>query len=225
LPLKAQVGLLRFLQDGKYRPLGGQREEKSDVRIVAACNRSLEDEVKSGRFRCDLYYRLNLLSIDVPPLRARREDIPLLSRHFLRECAHRYSSRQKGLHSTTLTWLSEYGGPATSARWRTSCIASLFCEDQELRIAEPGTVCEGHLHSPAPPSADLCAGATHYRVARARALEQFDRAYLSRVLTIADGNVTKAAALAGKETPGTGQAAQALRHFAYQGERSQSVVC
>ena len=78
-----QASLLRFLETGIFRPLGSTRELKVDVRIVAAINRDIEEEVKAKRFRHDLYYRLNVCRINIPPLRDRKEDIPLLVRHFL----------------------------------------------------------------------------------------------------------------------------------------------
>ncbi|MBI2897094.1 MAG: sigma-54-dependent Fis family transcriptional regulator [Deltaproteobacteria bacterium] len=83
IPLALQVKLLRALQEGTFEPLGG-RTQRTDVRIVAATNRGLAAEIKAGRFREDLYYRLNVIALTCPPLRERREDIPLLADHFLR---------------------------------------------------------------------------------------------------------------------------------------------
>lgn len=82
--LTIQASLLRFLETGIFRPLGSTKEVKVNVRIVAAINKTIEDEVKNKRFRHDLYYRLNVCRINVPPLRDRKEDIPILVRHFLR---------------------------------------------------------------------------------------------------------------------------------------------
>ncbi len=83
LSLNVQAKLLRFIQDKTYEPLGGVKALRADVRIVAATNRNLEDEVAKGRFRQDLYYRLNVMKITLPPLAERKEDIPLLIKHFI----------------------------------------------------------------------------------------------------------------------------------------------
>jgi sigma-54 specific flagellar transcriptional regulator A len=89
LPLSVQVKLLRLLQQREYSPVGESRVVKCDVRIVAATNRNLEEEVAEGRFREDLFYRLNVIHVDLPPLRERPEDVPLLANHFLRAAAAR----------------------------------------------------------------------------------------------------------------------------------------
>src|SRR6185436_6415144 len=83
LPLSAQVKLLRFLQDKEYRPLGARKTAKADVRIIAASNAKMDELLSLGRIRQDLFYRLNVLPLHLPPLRQRKEDIPLLARHFV----------------------------------------------------------------------------------------------------------------------------------------------
>lgn len=89
LPLAVQVKLLRLLQQREYTPVGESRSQKCDIRIVAATNRNLEEEVKAGRFREDLYYRLNVIHVELPALRDRPQDIMLLANHFLKTCSAR----------------------------------------------------------------------------------------------------------------------------------------
>ncbi len=110
MPLDLQVKLLRVLQDGTFERLGGSRTLSADVRIIAATNRDLEAAVREGRFRSDLYYRLNVFPIHVPALRERSEDVPVLVRHFVMKYAARLGKRieqipQRGLEQlTTYEW-------------------------------------------------------------------------------------------------------------------------
>jgi transcriptional regulator with GAF, ATPase, and Fis domain len=111
LPLDLQAKLLRALQEREIERLGGDKTIKVDVRIVAATNRVLEDEVKAGRFRLDLYYRLFVFPIHLPPLRERREDIPALLQHFVMLAAQKYGKPVKGLEPRSVEVLTNYSWP------------------------------------------------------------------------------------------------------------------
>lgn len=111
LPLAAQAKLLRVLQDGSITPVGGTRESKTNVRIVAATNRDLELEVKEGRFREDLFYRLSVFPIRVPPLRERKIDIPLLADLFMKRFAERHRVDLQGLTPRAMASLVSYDWP------------------------------------------------------------------------------------------------------------------
>src|SRR5262245_51866723 len=203
LPLKVQVALLRFLEDGRFRPLGSSKEEHANVRILAASNRSLEEEIAAGRFRQDLYYRLNLISLDIPPLRERRGDVQVLSQYFLRQWTERYRLPHKRLHETTRTWFDSYGWPG-NVRELENLIhrECLCCDEVELNIKAPAAMraqAQGSKE-PAEPVAQLS-----YRAAKTRVLQEFDRTYLTQVIRRANGNVTKAAKLAGKERRALGK--------------------
>lgn len=106
-----QVKLLRFLQEGEIRPIGINQRRRVSVRVIAATNRDLEEEVRSGRFREDLYYRLAAIRIRVPPLAERRADIPLLARHLLTEAMQHHGKTVRGLTDETLACLQEYHWP------------------------------------------------------------------------------------------------------------------
>ena len=111
LPLAEQVKLLRVLQERKVRGIGEASETSIDVRVLAATNRVIEDDVKTGRFRQDLYYRLNVIRIPVPPLRDRREDIGELARHFLERCSREHNKQIRSFSADALRALDAYSYP------------------------------------------------------------------------------------------------------------------
>jgi DNA-binding NtrC family response regulator len=106
-----QVKLLRVLETGEFERVGSSRTRKVNVRIISATNAELSDDVASGRFRQDLLFRLNTVEIRVPPLRDRREDVPALGMHFLRQHARRYRKQLTGFHADALQALSEHNWP------------------------------------------------------------------------------------------------------------------
>jgi len=111
LPLKTQVKLLRFLEEGSFEKVGGEKKVSVDVRIISATNKNLKEEVRQGRFREDLYYRLNVIPIHLPPLRERRSDIPLLAAHFLAEAEQESGKKVPELAPETLNTMMDYGWP------------------------------------------------------------------------------------------------------------------
>ncbi|HEX4516445.1 MAG TPA: sigma 54-interacting transcriptional regulator, partial [Polyangiaceae bacterium] len=111
LPLNLQVKLLRVLQEENIRRLGDPKDIKVDVRIVAATHRDLTAEVKAGRFREDLFYRINVLHVAIPPLRERREDVPLLIDHFVARNNTRLGTNIRGVAADAKKILLEYGWP------------------------------------------------------------------------------------------------------------------
>ncbi|WOE40971.1 phenol degradation transcriptional regulator MobR [Acinetobacter chinensis] len=111
LSSRAQAALLRMLQEGEFERVGDQQTRKVDVRIVAATNEDLEQAVKNGKFRADLYYRLNIFPVMIPPLRERREDIPLLISHFLARFENMYDKTLKGLSDKAKNFVMKYEWP------------------------------------------------------------------------------------------------------------------
>jgi PAS domain S-box-containing protein len=111
MPLELQSKLLRIIQDGEFERLGSPRTFKTDVRIIAATNRNLDEEVRNGKFREDLFYRLNVFPITMPPLRQRKEDIPLLVNHFVAKFNNKIGKKIETVSKDTLNILHEYHWP------------------------------------------------------------------------------------------------------------------
>jgi transcriptional regulator with GAF, ATPase, and Fis domain len=131
MPLELQCKLLRVIQDGEFERLGSPRTIKIDVRIIAATNRNLAEEVRNGRFREDLFYRLNVFPITMPPLRQRKDDIPLLVNHFVAKFNKKIGKKIETVSKETLNALQEYHWPGN--------VRELESVIERAIITSPGT--------------------------------------------------------------------------------------
>jgi PAS domain S-box-containing protein len=146
-----QVKLLRVLQEGTFEPLGSARTRRVDVRIIAATSRNLPDLIESGQFRHDLYYRLNVMPITLPPLRDRREDIPLLLNHYLRHFNHATGKQIQAIHPDALRLLLAYDFPGNIRELRNILEhAFVLCKGGEIVPA----CLPADLHAPHLPAAE-----------------------------------------------------------------------
>lgn len=137
LPLDAQVKLLRVLQSGEIQPIGARVTRDVDVRVIAATNRTLLDEVAAGRFREDLYYRLNVVQVTIPPLRARKADIPPLARHMLARIATQPGMRGLGITDEALGLLMAYDWPGNVRQLQNALFrAAVLCDGDALTTAD-----------------------------------------------------------------------------------------
>jgi DNA-binding NtrC family response regulator len=165
LPMPAQVKLLRALQEGEVEPVGGRKSVKVDVRIVSATNRDLIADVKAGRFREDLFYRLHVFPIMIPPLRQRLEDIPELTRHFLTRIAAEEGKRMRGVGAPALALLAAFRWPGNVRQLENAIFRAVVLADGEeigvnefpQIVAQVGTEA-GAAHPWIEPSPAMAAG-------------------------------------------------------------------
>lgn len=196
LPARAQVALLRFLQQGEVRPVGGGALRRVDVRVIAASNRPLGALAAAGAFREDLYFRLAVLELTLPPLRERREDIGALARHFLARRGAAYGRPGLGLAPEAEAWLVAHDWPGNVRQ-----LDNLI--HRAVVTAEGSTVGLADIAPRAAEQAPLSPDG--FRTAKTRAVDDFERRYLAALMTEAGGNVTAAAARAGKERRALGK--------------------
>jgi two-component system response regulator GlrR len=186
-----QAKLLRFLQDNEYKPLGDNRIRRADVRIIAATNRNLAELIKEGKFRDDLYYRLNIVTLKIAPLRQRQTDIPLLVDHFIRRYSHEYKRPRIKFTETAYQYLLTYSWPGNVRELENKIQQIIVLSKTRLidvkDIAFPAS-------EPAVPVPEL----EYFRTAKAKTISNFERSYLIRLLTEFRGDVVRAARRAGK---------------------------
>ncbi|MBM3751366.1 MAG: sigma-54-dependent Fis family transcriptional regulator [Acidimicrobiia bacterium] len=187
-----QAKLLRFLEEKTFRRVGGMADVHVDVRVVAATNRQLEEALRSGKFRDDLYYRLNVLRIEVPPLRERGEDVALLAQHFVESFAKEFKRRVPGLSAEAVRRLETHGWPGNVRELRNLVErAVLLTEDGTLQPADFGTI-----GTPIPtPGAEV---ETPFTLPpQGVNLEDVERSLVEQALERSGGNQTRAATLLG----------------------------
>ena len=189
MPLPLQAVLLRVLQDHRFTRLGGRGEVQCDVRIIAATNRDLNRMVAEGVFREDLFYRLNVFPVRLPPLRERREDVLLLADHFLNRVAHRYGLTVQPFPAAVRRRLLEHGWPG-NVRELANAV------ERMALLAEDGTLCVDDLPgAPPPPSGEP--GCPFLLPARGVHLDSVEAGLLRQALERASGNRAAAAKLLG----------------------------
>jgi DNA-binding NtrC family response regulator len=181
MPGPMQVSLLRFLDQGEYRPVGGTRSLQADVRIIGATNQDIHALIAQGRFREDLLYRLNTMTLQIPPLRERKEDIPVLANHFLR------SIRAAGLAtrpfaSDAMTSLTAYYWPGNIRELRN------VLERLVMMSSEKGPISREEVMAALP----KFSGSLHAGESSHCSLDEIERLHIQRVLEASDGNKTQA---------------------------------
>lgn len=195
MSLKTQAKVLRVLQEQVFEPVGGTSSVRVDVRVLAATNKDLPAEIREGRFREDLYFRLNVIPIFVPPLRERQSDIPLLAEHFMSEFAHEHGRRVKVLDAGAVAALGAYSWPGNVRELRNVLERLMIMvrgdtiQAQDLAFLHGGRVETSGLFDA--DAADV--------VPLQAARERFEREYILRALAAQRGNMSRTAQALGVE--------------------------
>jgi len=202
---KGQVVLLRFLQDQFYKPLGAGSSCQANVRIIAATNEKLSQLVERGLFRQDLFYRLNIVRIEMPSLLQRSEDIEVLTDHFLHKYKSQYNQPDKFLNPDSLQWLKRYGWPGNVRELENLLHREFLLADGPcIRLEAVQTIRQERRKS------NMDRRQERYlknkmQKSKAEVVRCFEKEYLTRLLDETDGNVTEAAKRAGKERRSLGK--------------------
>jgi two-component system nitrogen regulation response regulator NtrX len=192
MSLKTQAKVLRALQEQVVEPVGGAASVRVDVRVLAATNKELTAEIRAARFREDLYFRLNVIPIFVPPLRERAADVPLLATHFMTELASEYGRRPKRLDAGAAAGLQAYRWPGNVRELRNVI--------ERLVIMVPGdTITRADLSFLDGGGAPGATGQPHPALPLQEARENFERDYIVRALAAHQGNISRTAEALGVE--------------------------
>jgi two-component system response regulator AtoC/two-component system nitrogen regulation response regulator NtrX len=191
MPLETQAKLLRALQEKEFERVGGNAPIRVDVRVLSATNQDLEGAVREGRFREDLYYRLRVIELTIPPLHERREDIPLLVEHFLKDAAGRFGRAIKPLAADALR-------ACVAHRWKGNVRELRSAVEQALLLAPGAEITAadlfgGEVGTPAADAVPDAKSGLSFRDAKAQLVESFERDFLLQALRRHGGNISKAA--------------------------------
>lgn len=177
LPLVLQTKLLRVLQESEFEPIGSSTTIRVNVRIIAATNKNLPDEVAKGRFRADLYYRLNVFPISIPPLREHREDIPALANYFIKEYCSRNKRKPPGIATKTLEAMQLYAWPGNIRELK-------HCIERSILLTSTATITE--VYFPEIKTTEL----SNAESLEIRPLHEIEREYILRAIKICNGRIS-----------------------------------
>ena len=194
MSLKTQAKVLRVLQEQVMEAVGGSTRIKVDARVLAATNKDLTAEIRSGRFREDLYFRLNVVPIFVPPLRDRQEDIPLLADHFMAMLAREYGRRPKTFEADAIVALKQYAWPGNVRELRNLVERLMIMVPGDRISSRDLSFLDQTLTSGAPATAPVAASTPLHE-----ARDRFERDYIVRALAAQQGNISRTADLLGIE--------------------------
>ncbi len=215
MPLPTQSKLLRFIDHRNFKRVGGARDIAVDIRIVTATNKDLEAEVRGGRFRSDLYFRLKVVSIHLPPLRDRGEDIRVLARHFLKEFSRKFQKRFRDLSPEAAERFVTYPWPGNVRELRNLMERVVLLEEGDVLAAEhlPAEFFGGRAPAAAPSSGDTLSLPT---------LAQIEADHIGEVLRLTAGNKSRAARILGISRQGLIEKLRRLRILVEAGSRQVS---
>lgn len=199
IPVSVQIKLLRVLQGGDILPLGSGTSRIIDVRIIAATNQDLTNLMNSGSFREDLYYRLNVIALNLPPLRKRGEDIPLLAGHFLKKISDRIGKKVEKMSVDFLHAFQEYPWPGNVRELENIIERAIVLSPGGTLTAKmlPPRILSAVFYSPALDESDITE--LTYKEAKKRALNLFNRSYIMDLLKKTEGNISAASEKAGMD--------------------------
>ncbi len=215
LSLKAQAALLRFLQDGSYRRVGGSATQQSDVRIVVASNANLQELTETRRFRKDLLYRINVLTLNMPALRERGEDALELAKIFLTRLGHHYDRPQVRMSLGSLAYVRSHTWPGNVRELENAVHRALLLsdgDDIDLNFTQNLSKTSDSANS----------RSVMFKTAKQTSISEFEKQYVSQLLQKTNGNLTQAAVLAGLDRSAFGRMVRKYSLSPHAAQASQS---